>query len=369
MLADGRILGGRKPKVSYLNLSAPAWLRLRRRWNIPITASLLRQIYLLGPMRSALASLQSLIVGGSHRAVSDAEAVFILGFWRSGTSFLHELLCLDDRFAYPSTYACFHPHHFIFTERFVAACQAGEVRRPQDHMTTGWRTPQEDEFALLGLGARSPYEGLIAAGEFGNSIRLSDPADLPDKEARRWEKIFLRFFQSVWVANGRKPVVLKSPSHSYRVGTLRRLLPNARFILMVRDPCEQFESMMKTYRAFSLRYGLTPGLPNRELREVILAERMRCEEKLQAGLSGLGDDRLVVVKYEELAADPLATVERIYGRFGWPDFETIRPRLSHKCARASGRRAMAAQPPPAWRERLKEAWSILFERYGYDAQT
>lgn len=368
MLADGRILGGRKPKVAYLNLSAPAWIRLRRFWNIPITASLLRQIYLLGPVRSALAGLQSFFVDRMHRDVSNAEAIFILGFWRSGTSFLHELLCLDDRFAYPSTYACFHPHHFVFTERLVAARQPGEVRRPQDHMTTGWRTPQEDEFALLGLGARSPYEGLIAAGEFGNSIRLSDPSDLPERETRRWEKIFVRFFRAVWASNGRKPVVLKSPSHSYRVRTLRRLLPNARFILMVRDPYEQFESMMKTYRAFSLRYGLTPGLPNRELREVILAERMRCEEKLQAGFSGLDDDRLITVKYEDLAANPLAAVERIYQQFGWEDFGTVRPRLSRKCAQAGGRRAMAAQPPPAWRERLKEAWSILFERYGYDAQ-
>ena len=368
MLTDGRILGGKRPKTTYLNLSAPAWMRLRRSWNIPATPSLLRQIYLLGPVRSALASLQSLMIGGSPRAISKAEAVFILGFWRSGTSFLHELLCLDDRFAYPSTYACFHPHHFVFTEKRVSASQPGEVRRPQDHMTTGWQTPQEDEFALLGLGARSPYEGLIAAAEFGNSIRLSDPSDLPEKEARRWEKIFLQFFRAVWASNGRKPVVLKSPSHSYRVRTLRRLLPNARFILMVRDPYEQFESMMKTYRAFSLRYGLTPGLPNRELREVILAERMRCEEKLQTGLSGLGDDRLLVVKYEDLVADPFATVERIYRQFGWEGFETIRPRLSRKCAQAGGRRAMAAQPPPVWRERLKEAWSILFERYGYDAQ-
>ena len=180
MLMDGRALGGKKPKPTYLNLSAQAWFRLRRSWNIPTTASLLRQAYLLGPVRSVLAGLQSLIVGRPFRPVSQAEAVFVLGFWRAGTTFLHELLCLDDRFAYPTTYACFHPHHFVFTEKFVSACQVGEVRRPQDQMTTGWRTPQEDEFALLCLGARSPYEGLIAAGEFGNSIRLADPSDLPE---------------------------------------------------------------------------------------------------------------------------------------------------------------------------------------------
>lgn len=355
---------GKRPAAIYLNLTAQAWAQLRRSWAVPTTASLLRQAYLAGPARSLIAALQSLVVGGSRQKTSDAEAIFILGFWRSGTTLLHELLCADDRFAFPSTHACFFPHHFVFSEKFALTRDANKIRRPQDSMVTGWGTPQEDEFALLCLGARSPYEGLIAAGDFGGALQLADPCDLPDKEASRWERIFLQFFRAVWRRNGRKPVVLKSPSHSYRVRTLRKLLPNARFVLIVRNPYEVFESMMKTYRAFSLRYGLVPGLPNRELREVILAERLRCEEKLQSGLAGLGSDRLAVVKYEDLVANPVGTVETIYRQFGLSDFETVRPRLMQRSGR--GGTKAAAQPPPQWRERLKTAWSGIFERYGYD---
>src|SRR6188768_1544944 len=39
--------------------------------------------------------------------------VFIIGHWRSGTTLLHEYLCLDDQFGYPTTYQCFAPRHFI----------------------------------------------------------------------------------------------------------------------------------------------------------------------------------------------------------------------------------------------------------------
>ena len=147
--------------------------------------------------------------------------------------------------------------------------------------------------------------------------------------------------------------MLKSPAHSYRVRALRRLVPNARFVVMVRNPYEIFESMMKTYRAFTLHYGLMPGMPNRELREVILTERLRCEEKLQAGLSGLGSDRLAIVRYEDLTADPLGTVEQLYRQFGLPDFEKVRPTLVERDFGARGPTRMAAQPPPQWRERLK----------------
>jgi hypothetical protein len=275
-------------------------------------------------------------------------------------------MCADERFGFASTYACLHPHHFVFSETFAAAREDARMRRPQDGMTTRWGTPQEDEFALLSLGARSPYEGLIAAADFGRALRLTDPRDLTAKDAARWERIFLRFLRALRFSTGGKPLVLKSPSHSYRVATLRRLVPNARFILIVRDPYAVFESMLKTYRAYSLRYGLVPGLSNREVREIVLEERLRCEEKLQSGLSGLGEKRLAVVKYEDLTADPVGMVENIYRQFGLAGFEMVRPALMRRCAGAHPR--IAAQPPPQWRARLKTAWAGIFARYGYDPE-
>ena len=169
----------RKPAATYLNLTAGAWSGLLRAWALPRTRALLRQAYLMGPLRSLAAFIQALVVGRAR--MMDVEAVFVLGFWRSGTTLLHELMATDDRFSYPTSYACFHPHHFLFTEKIATARDHAEIRRPQDQVKTGWRTPQEDEFALLCLGARSPAEGLIAAGDFGNALKLADPDDLAGK--------------------------------------------------------------------------------------------------------------------------------------------------------------------------------------------
>lgn len=352
--------------ATYLNLTAGAWARLRRSWHLPATTSLLRQAWLHGPVRSLLAALQSFVVGSAK--VDDAEAIFVLGFWRSGTTLMHELLAADERFCFPTNYAAFHPHHFVFTGKAALARNKGEIRRPQDGMTTGWGTPQEDEFALLALGARSPYEGLIAAADFGHAMALADPEDLPARDQKRWEKIFLRFFRAIRFAHGGKAMILKSPPHSYRVKTLRRLLPRARFILMVRDPSEVFESMMKTYRAFTLRYGLVAGMPNRELRELVLKERLRCEQKLLAGLAGLKEGQLAVVKFEDLVADPLAVTENIYRQFALGGFEAVRPKLAERARRGGSSLRPAAMPPPPWQERLKTAWSDIFARYGYLAR-
>lgn len=347
----------------YLHLTARAWAQLRKSWTLPRTASLFSEVYVRAPARSLLAWIQTAVTGWGRP--SEPDAIFVLGFWRSGTTLMHELLAEDKRFCFPTNYATFHPQHFVFTEKKVLARGKGEIRRPQDGMTTGWGTPQEDEFALLCLGARSPYEGLIAAGDFGRAMALADPEDLRPKERKRWEKIFLQFFRAVRFANGGKPVVLKSPPHSYRVRTLRRLLPKARFIVMVRDPAPLFESMMKTYRAFSLRYGLVPGMPNRELREVILRERLRCEEKLEVGLAGLGQDKLAVVKFEDLAQNPAAVMERIYRQFGLGDAQALKPKWLERAKCGGGAGRAPALPPPLWQDRIAKEWSEIFRRYGY----
>src|SRR6185312_5814672 len=163
---EKRIVGIQRQIVAatYLHLTAGAWSRLRRAWRLPVTPGLLRQAYLYGPVRSVVAAFQSFVVGSGP--IREADAIFVLGFWRSGTTLMHELLSQDQRFCFPSNYAAFHPHHFVFTGKAALARGDKEIRRPQDGMTTGWGTPQEDEFALLALGARSPYEGLIAAADF-----------------------------------------------------------------------------------------------------------------------------------------------------------------------------------------------------------
>ena len=51
-----------------------------------------------------------------------------------------------------------------------------------DEMEVRPASPQEDEFALLSLGARSPYESLIIPSVLPEALKLTDPRDLsPDR--------------------------------------------------------------------------------------------------------------------------------------------------------------------------------------------
>ena len=72
-------------------------------------------------------------------------------------------------------------------------------------------SPQEDEFALLSLGARSPYEALIIPTILPEALKLTDPRDLSPADEKHWREVFLSFLAGVSVRGNGRPMILKSP--------------------------------------------------------------------------------------------------------------------------------------------------------------
>src|SRR5688500_13429120 len=134
-----------------------AWIRFicRQRLRIhPVRWAMAMLITLITPFNTFWGAVQSLIYGKRINDTTISEPpLFIVGHWRSGTTLLHELISLDDRFATPNTYQCFAPKHFLLTERVITWLFAWVVpkQRPMDNMAASWKNPQEDEFALLTL--------------------------------------------------------------------------------------------------------------------------------------------------------------------------------------------------------------------------
>ena len=131
-----------------------------------------------GSLFSAMAGLQKMIMRQQLAAANLRNAIVVLGYWRSGTTLLHELLCLDARYTYPTTHACMNPHHFLLTEAAALARGGASMQRPMDEMEVRSSSPQEDEFALLSLGARSPYEALLIPRILPEALKLPAPKRL-----------------------------------------------------------------------------------------------------------------------------------------------------------------------------------------------
>src|SRR4030095_4005713 len=140
-----------------------------------------------------LRALQELICGRRVRETEITYApLFIIGHWRSGTTLLHELLTLDQRHTYPTTYECFFPNHFLLTEWYFTRLFRFAVpsRRPMDNMSMSWDRPQEDAFGLCNLGQPSPYLTIAFPNCRPQYPAYFDLEDVPPEALHRWKQCF-----------------------------------------------------------------------------------------------------------------------------------------------------------------------------------
>jgi hypothetical protein len=347
----------------YLNMTAGAWRQLRRNWELPPNPMLMWQTLVPGTMFSAMAAVQEATTREQLAKANLRDAIVVLGYWRSGTTLLHELLCLDTRYTYPTTHACMNPHHFMFTEAAALARGGASIHRPMDEMEVRSASPQEDEFAFLSLGARSPYEALVAPCVLREALKLTDPRDLSPQDAKHWREVFVSFLRGVAVRGSGRPMILKSPTHGARVSTLRELLPDARYILIARDPMTNFESVVRMWKKMFESYAIGPLLPDDEIREAVLEDRPRFEHKLAGDIADLPPNRYAAIAYESLVANPLDVIEQLYRRLKLGSYDPMRDILGAEMQKRSGYKAKGSLPSPAWQARINKEWSELLSRH------
>lgn len=343
------------------NLNLAAWRAIRRRNREPIARGLALRFCLAGGAFSMLRALQQRMYGRALERVEVKSPVFIVGHWRSGTTLLHELLALDERFAAPDNYACFNPHHFLLARH--GAPPKKQLVRPTGDIVVSASSPQEEEFALLCMGATSPYEAFIFPSAMNRLEALSDPDLFEQPEQRRWDRAMTWILKATaYVSGAERRLVVKSPSNSFRITRLSTLFPDASFIRVVREPCAVFSSSLGLWRSMWERYALAPPLGQDALVERILETGLALERKLRDGLRGLPEDQVATVRYEDLVADPLGTIERLYERLMLGDASSVLPRVG---------RYMDRNPPRAprsagdWKPLIERRWSALFDEFGY----
>jgi len=291
------------------------------------------------------------------------NAIVVVGYWRSGTTLLHELLCLDGRYTYPTTHACMNPQHFLFSEDKALRQSGVSAQRPMDEMEVTPGSPQEDEFALLSLGARSPYEAVVFPEILSEALKLTDPTDLSPGDENWWREAFVSFLAGVSVRGAGKPLILKSPTHGARMKTLRQLLPDARYVLIVRDPTTNFESVVRMWRRMFETYAIGRIPHDDSIREAVLADRPRFERKLLAGTADLPANRFATLTYESLVANPIEQIQRLYDQLELFDFEPARETIVVELGRRIGYRAKGQVPSEAWQQRIQEEWSGILDSY------
>jgi omega-hydroxy-beta-dihydromenaquinone-9 sulfotransferase len=346
------------------------WMRLlaENRFRIhPLRWAMVGLISSITPFNTVMSRVQRLWYGRRIDATPIQPPLFIIGHWRSGTTFLHELLVLDERFTFPTTYQCFAPEHFLLTE-WLLARYCGFLlpkRRPMDNVRAGWLRPQEDEFALLTMGVRTPYRRMAFPNNPPPDLEYLNMEGVAEAELEKWCRAMRSFVQTLTYRDAKR-VILKSPTHTGRVALLSQLFPGAQFIHITRDPRALFPSTRRLWKALDAVQGCQ--VPRHAyLDQYVYDALLRMYDGFEKQRAALDPAHLVDVRYEDLVADPVGVVAGIYQKLDLGDFSQTRDTLEAYVRSQPSYQTNCHQLAPDVSAEILRRWRRYAEQYGYVA--
>lgn len=355
-------------------MTVSAWFRMLRENRFAVTPTripLALSVTAASSANSLLAGAQSLFYSRRIATTQIPEdPIFVVGHWRSGTTLLHQLLTLDSRHTYPDTYACMAPSHFLVS-RYLVPWWLGLLtpnRRPMDNVRVGWKEPQEDEWALCLAGLPTVYRSVAFPRHLPQCPDSLSLNDLPADVAQQWEQTLARFIKSIMIGQEKSRLVLKSPTHTARIGHLYRMFPQARFIHVVRDPLSVFPSTMKLWARLATDHGLQ--LPDKqELRTYVIDTFKQMYDAFESQRREVPENHISDVRYEDLVVDPLGQLGRIYQELDLGQYEKVRPQIEQHTTITSGYQTNRYQLSDGERQLIADRWSDFCDRYGYEVSS
>lgn len=249
--------------------------------------------------------------------------LFILGLPRTGTTILHALLAIDPANRSPLFWELEHPVPPATPARWTSDPRIGKVERDLarfNRLCPGIQAVhvmearlQQECVAILAMDMRAEqFYTMYNVPSYAKWL-IDEPKDF----ALRFHRQTLQHLQSGGVSGERW--LLKSPAHLHLIRKLLEVYPDAKIIHTHRDPitvCASISSMTAMLRgvgsdAIDLKQI---GRQQVELWGEMLARAVAQRKQLAAeGRGGQFFD----LHMEEIVADPLDAVERVYAHFGY----------------------------------------------------
>jgi hypothetical protein len=258
--------------------------------------------------------------------------IFILGLPRSGTTFLHNLMALDPGNLAPRAWQTIYPYPLRRRELTNRDPRPRMVAR---HFARFLRIAPELP-SLHPLEAEGAQECIEITGQVIRSMRFDTTHYVPSYE--RWldaaghleaYQFHKRFLQHLQHQNGPGQWILKSPDHIFALDALLQVYPDARLVLLHRDPLHVLASVAKLTEI--LREPFARKVDRQQIGRQVskrwsLGSRLLIETSMRLRES---TRRIVNLRYSSLVRDPLATLKAVYCHFNLVLRPQAQARINH----------------------------------------
>ena len=313
------------------------------------------------------------------------KPVFIIGSPRSGSTMLFRILAKDRE-----GFTAFKLWQLLFPSLSVQSLVRGTGR--VDHLLGGPLRKQLERLEERGLGGADRFhrirlnepeeDEILLMHAFASEI-LANAFPVPDAlqeyrhfdalpEARRRE--LMQFYvecvqRHLYFEGGDRRLLSKSPLFSHKVMSLHETFPDARFILLVRDPAETICSLVSMIRTYRKMIGLeAKGELGQASDESIMRFVVDCYTNALEGLDRLPPELYHIIRYEHLIASPRTTVEEVYRKLEIPLNDAFRRALEEEDRKVRSYKSKHIHSPAQLGltyEQIEAVAAPVYERFGY----
>ena len=319
-------------------------------------------INVLAPFRS----YEKSVIDSQTWRYQPENLVFIVGHWRSGTTFLHNLMCQAKDATFVSTYQTVFANYMgsqPIIKPFMRLVMP--ERRPADNVRLGADLPQEEEFAFSNVNPHTYYRYMYFPKDYRKFYNESVHFDgLSSDEIDRFEQDYKDVLAKALMYRPGNIMVVKNPVHTARLPWLHKTFPDARFIHIHRSPYEVFRSTMRFFSS------LLPTLwfhqvSEEFLRDMIFDVYNKLYLDFDMAIAQMPGLRLTDVRYSDLLASPVAELRRIYQELDLPGFAESEARFISYSQKRKSHKIQQYDYSGHERELIEDNLGTFIDRWGY----
>jgi hypothetical protein len=293
--------------------------------------------------------------------------IFIIGHWRSGTTYLHNLIVQDKNLAYISNHQSFAPQHFLINKSISGFIQDKTFpkKRPMDNVEFLKDTPQEEEFYLANISTLSFYHGWYFPKKmkeyFQKNILFTN---LSQQDKNKWKNAYIDIVKTAIFTNQKEILILKNPANTGRIKILLEMFPNAKFIHIYRNPYVVYYSTMNMYKKLMITFSLQK-INLEEIEKNIFLFYEKIMNKFFDDKKLIPSENLVEVKYEDFEKDKLREIKRIYQTLNIANFDKAETNFKKYIARQKNYKKNQYKFDEQTMKKIEDNWDFALEKWGY----
>ncbi|MBQ6051461.1 MAG: sulfotransferase [Bacteroidaceae bacterium] len=296
------------------------------------------------------------------------DPLFILGHWRSGTTFVHNIFAQDKHFGYTTTYQTVFPHYVMALQGFFKPTMGWLMpdKRPTDNMELAPDLPQEEEFAINNSCPFNYYNFWFFPEKMNEYCdRYLTFKAITPKEEQAFKDNFEKLVKiSLWNTNGTQ-YLSKNPPHTGRLKTMSELFPNAKYIFLMRNPYTVFESTRSFYTN-TIKPLELHSIPLEQMEQNILRNYMELYRAYKEQKKYVPEGNIYEVRFEDIEQDALGITEKIYHDLNIPGWEEARPAIEKYIGGKKGYKKNKYNYDPRTVELVNQHWGEVLDEWGYE---